>query len=142
MRRITELAPAYAGRIIVTRWVPETPHVGSWREYLETWAFADRPTDDPYFALVPAAAALGAPVVSVPTFNKWGPEFISHTGATPHLVLTGVATCCCVLATALAAIDAGAYVTVIADACADSSPENHAMGLDVLRLYAPQIEVV
>jgi nicotinamidase-related amidase len=141
MRRVTELATDYAGRIIVTRWVPQRPHLGSWKNYFEQWQFADRAPDDSYFDLMPAAAELDATVVSVPTFNKWGAELSALTGETPQLVLTGVATCCCVLSTALAAADAGAHVTVIADGCADSTPENHAMGLNVMRLYEPQIVV-
>ena len=57
----------------------------------------------------------------------------------PRLVLTGVSTDCCVISTALSAADAGATLTVVTDACAGSTPENHRKALDVLSLYPPQI---
>ena len=61
------------------------------------------------------------------------------TGPTPHLVLAGVSTDCCVISTALAAADAGATITVVTDACAGSTPENHRSAMDVMALYPPQI---
>lgn len=57
-------------------------------------------------------------------------------------MLTGVSTDCCVISTALSAADAGATITVVSDACAGSTPENHAAALTVLGLYPPQIRVV
>lgn len=129
-------------RTIVTRWVPAAAdhRVGSWRAYFETWPFADQPADDPLFDLVPEAADLASGTVDASTFGKW-PALARVTGPAPDLVLTGVATDCCVISTALAAADAGATVTVIADACAGSTPENHAKALEVMSLYAPQITV-
>lgn len=56
-------------------------------------------------------------------------------------MLTGVATDCCVISTALAAADAGAHVTVVADACAGSTAENQAAALQVMGLYPPQITI-
>ena len=44
--------------------------------------------------------------------------------------------------TVLPAADAGATVRVLADACAGSTPENHAHALAVMSLYAPQVTVV
>lgn len=139
---VRELASRH--RTIVTRWVPgpAAERSGSWRAYFETWPFADRPAEDPLFDLVPEAAALGADaIVDATTFGKW-PALEAVTGPAPDLVLTGVATDCCVISTALAAADAGATVRVVADACAGSTPENHAKALDVMALYAPQITIV
>jgi nicotinamidase-related amidase len=93
-------------------------------------------------APVLAQAGRAVPVVTEPTFGKWGTSLQAVTGHRPHLVLTGVATDCCVLSTALAAADAGARVTVVADACAGSSDADHARALDVMRLYAPLVTVV
>lgn len=56
-------------------------------------------------------------------------------------MLTGVSTDCCVVSTALAAADAGARVTIAADACAGSTAENHAAALTVMGLYPPQLTV-
>jgi nicotinamidase-related amidase len=44
-----------------------------------------------------------------------------------------------VISTALAAADAGATLTVVTDACAGSTPENHQAAMDVMALYPPQI---
>jgi len=136
---VRRLAAAAGGRTVVTRWVPAPEPQGSWRAYLAAWPFADVPEDDPLLELVPELADLGTEVVSLPTFGKWGYALQAVTGPLPHLVLTGVSTDCCVISTALAAADAGATITVVTDACAGSTPENHRSALDVMALYPPQI---
>ena len=136
---VRRLADAAGERTVVTRWVPSRDPQGSWAAYLKAWPFADVPEDDPLLGLVPDMAGLGSTTVSVPTFGKWGPDLEAVTGPTPHLVLAGVSTDCCVVSTALAAADAGATITVVTDACAGSTPENHRAALDVMALYPPQI---
>ncbi|MBS2936288.1 isochorismatase family protein [Nocardioides sp. J2M5] len=136
---VRRLAADAGERTVVTRWVPAADPQGSWRAYLDAWPFADVAEDDPLLDLVPEVSGLGRHVVSLPTFGKWGPELEAVTGPTPHLVLTGVATDCCVVSTALAAADAGATVTVVTDACAGSSPDNQRAALHVMGLYPPQI---
>lgn len=139
MRR---LAAAFGDRVIVTRWLPTADRSTSWGDYFEEWPFADRPSDDPLFDLAPGAEALSPhPTHDAPTFGKWGPGLESRVGPAPHLVLAGVSTDCCVISTALGAADAGAHVSVAADACAGSSAENHAAALHVMGLYAPQIVI-
>jgi nicotinamidase-related amidase len=132
-----------ADRTIVTRWLPGTERAGSWGPYFERWPFADQPDTDPLFDLVsPANGWSSRGTVDVSTFGKWGEGLTRLTGATPTLVLAGVSTDCCVISTALPAADAGATVVVAADACAGSSEDNHAAALQVMGLYAPQIEIV
>ena len=126
-------------RTVVTRWVPAPDPQGSWAAYLSAWPFANVPEGDPLLEVVPELADLGSEVVSLPTFGKWGYALQAVTGPTPHLVLTGVSTDCCVISTALAAADAGATITVVTDACAGSTPENHRAAMDVMALYPPQI---
>jgi nicotinamidase-related amidase len=70
------------------------------------------------------------------------PELSAKVGAGGRLVLAGVSTDCCVLSTAVAAADAGVEVQVVADACAGMNDDSHRRALDILRLYAPLIEVV
>lgn len=136
---VRRLAQAHAGRVVVTRFVaPERP-AGSWVPYYRAWPFAKVPGDDPLYEVVPALRDLPAAVVTEPTFGKWTSGLRALTGPTPHLVLTGVATDCCVLSTALAAADGGASVRVVTDACAGSSVENHRRALDAMALYSPQI---
>lgn len=138
---VRELAARH--RTIVTRWVPAvgSERVGGWNAYFAAWPFADRPPQDELFDLVPEVADLAVGTVDATTFGKW-PALEAVTGPAPDLVLAGVATDCCVISTALAAADAGATVKVVARACAGSTPENHAKALDLMALYAPQIEIV
>lgn len=142
---VRRLAGAHRGRTVLTRWVPPDPARGSWAPYLAQWPFARRPADDPLFGLVDEVADLadhpGNHVVTAPTFGKWVPDLVALTGRTPHLVLAGVSTDCCVVSTALAAADAGATITLVRDACAGSTPENHEAALHVMGLYPPQITV-
>lgn len=127
-------------RTLVTRWVPGTSREGSWADYFQAWPFADRPDDDPMFALVGQAEELTArPTIDVSTFGKWGEELTDVVGPTPTLLVTGVSTDCCVLSTVLPAADAGARVVVVTDGCAGSTPENHAAALHVMGLYPPQV---
>ena len=139
---VRRLAARAGSRTVVTRWVPARDPQGSWATYLEAWPFADVAAEDPLLDVVDELADLvdsAAAVVSAPTFGKWGADLVAVTGPTPHLVLAGVATDCCVISTALAAADAGATLTVVTDACAGSTPENQRAALDVMALYPPQI---
>ena len=139
---VRRLAADFGDRVIVTRWVPPEDKAGSWVPYFAHFPFADEAPDHPLFDLVPAAAELGARhTVSEPTFGKWGEQLRAITGDTPHLVLTGVATDCCVISTALPAVDAGATVTVVSDGCAGSDDTNHQRALDAMALYLPQLFV-
>jgi nicotinamidase-related amidase len=138
---VRRLARAHHGRTVLTRWVAPDPARGSWAPYLAEWEFARKPAADPLFDLVPEVADLADHVVTAPTFGKWVPELVALTGAAPHLVLAGVSTDCCVVSTALAAADAGATITLVSDACAGSTPDNHAAALHVMGLYPPQITV-
>ncbi|WP_309146388.1 MULTISPECIES: cysteine hydrolase [unclassified Curtobacterium] len=142
---VERLLPRFRDRTVLTRFVaPEHPS-GAWQPYYRDWPFALVPDADPLYALTEPFAALaagGAPVVTVPTFGKWGTDLRRVTGEQPHLVLTGVSTDCCVLSTALAAADAGVRVTVVAEACAGASDDDHARALDAMRLYAPLVTVV
>lgn len=140
---IRRLAPRFAGRVTVTRWLPTADRSTAWGDYFRTWPFADVPADDPLYELVDGAAELSeAPPVDEPTFGKWGPALAERAGEDPHLVLTGVATDCCVISTALAAADAGVQVTVVSDACGHSTAENGRAALHIMGLYDPQIRVL
>jgi len=138
--RIRDLLPHFVGRTIITRWVPPEPgaRVGSWDAYMDAWPFADRPADDPYFDVVPELAEADALVVDAPTFGKWD-ALAPIVGEAAELVVTGVSTDCCVVSTVLPAADAGATLTVVTDACAGSTPENHAAAVTVMGLYPPQV---
>lgn len=148
MTVIERAAPAFDGRVVVTRWLPTAQRATgegsttSWTDYFEAWPFADRPAADPLYDLVPRARALtDRPTVDEPTFGKWGDGLRAVVGEAPRIVLTGVSTDCCVVATALAAADAGAHVEVLTDGCAGSTADDGAAALRVMGLFDPQIRV-
>ena len=137
---IRRLAPAFGERVLITRWMPTADRSTSWGDYFAAWPFADQPPSDPLLALAPEVAGLSPhPTLDLPTFGKWGAEVEAIVGRGAHVTLTGVSTDCCVVSTALAGADAGAHLTVVTDACAGSTAENHAAAVQVMSLYPPQI---
>lgn len=139
---IAGMLPAFGERVVFTRFVaPERPQ-GAWVRYYDEWPFSLVPPDDPIYDQVLAFRDLGHPVVTEPTFGKWGPALREAIGDTDEIVLAGVSTDCCVLSTALPAADAGVHVLVAADACAGLTDVDHQRALDAMALYAPLIEIV
>jgi len=135
-----ELVELFGPQVIFTRFVaPEKP-TGSWVAYYEEFPFALQPPDADDYQLVDEFK--GAPTLDMTTLGKWGPELAEATRADGRLVLGGVTTDCCVLSTALAAVDAGIYVQVVEEACAGSTADTHRKALDIMQLYAPMLEVV
>jgi nicotinamidase-related amidase len=137
---VQRLVATFGDRVTFTRFIAPPAPAGAWADYYQDWPFALQAPDARIYEIVdelsPAAATLDAT-----TFGKWGPELARLAGAGP-LVLAGVSTDCCVLSTALAAADAGVGVRVVADACAGITDESHEKTLDILRLYAPLVQVV
>jgi nicotinamidase-related amidase len=133
------LLPAFAGRTVLTRFVAPAEPTGAWMPYYAAWPFALVPEADPLYALAPELADLDVPVVTEPTFGKWGAALAAAVAGARTLVLTGVSTDCCVLSTALAAADAGVAVQVVTDACAGASEVDHHRALEAMALYAPLV---
>ena len=131
------LLPRFGERVVTTRFVAPAEPSGAWVPYYREWPFALVPDEDPLYELVPGFE--GHRTVTAPTFGKWGAELEAQLDESRSLVLTGVSTDCCVIATALAAADAGVQVRVVADACAGASEADHARALDAMALFAPLI---
>lgn len=133
-----ELIRIFSPDVVFTRFIaPERPS-GAWIGYYEEFPFALQPPDSEDYQLVDEFK--GAPTLDKTTFGAWGPELAAKAGG--RLVLAGVSTDCCVISTALSAVDAGVRVQVVEEACAGSTAENHAKAIDVMRLYAPMLEIV
>lgn len=130
------LLPAFAGRTVHTRFVAPAEPAGAWVAYYRDWPFALVPDTDPIYDLVLPPGE--DPVLSATTFGKWGAQLAALVGPA-DMVLTGVSTDCCVLASGLAAADAGVAVRVVTDACAGASDTDHQRALDAMALYAPLI---
>lgn len=138
---IAGMIPAFGENVIFTRFIaPENPE-GAWVPYYEQWPFALVRADDPIYDVVLAFRDTGHPVVTEPTFGKWGADLRDALAGSQDVVLAGVSTDCCVLSTALGAADAGVRIRVAADACAGLSDADHQRALDAMALYAPLIEI-
>lgn len=142
VENLRALAAAHPGRTVITRFVADDEPTGSWVPYYEEWSFAQVPDDHELYAIVPELADVEALVVTEPTFGKWHDMLQVVVGEQPRLRLAGVATDCCVIATALPAADDGAWVELVTDACAGSTPENQELALRQMALFAPQITQV
>ena len=133
-----ELIRLFSPDVVFTRFVAPQRPTGAWVGYYEEFPFALQPPDADDYQLVDEFK--GAPTLDKTTFGAWGPELAAK--ADGRLVLAGVSTDCCVISTALSAVDAGVQVQVVEEACAGSTDENHRKAIDIMRLYAPMIEIV
>jgi nicotinamidase-related amidase len=128
-------------RTTFTRFIVPDRWEGSWTPYYRQWSAVTEPGARPLMELAEPWASRGVPTLDRTTFSKWGQELRDAAGPSRTLVLCGVATDCCVIATALPAADAGMFVRVVSDACAGATAEAHAGALTVMRGFAPQIEI-
>ena len=136
--RVAELAQAYAGDVVWTRFVRDPAESGSWKDYYERW---DRCREAPESPEWDVTLEVGPEdrVLSLPTFSKWGRELAEMTAETPQLIVCGVATDCCVISTVLGAVDAGKHVTVVTDACAGATTEVHDQALSLMGMLSPMV---
>jgi nicotinamidase-related amidase len=126
---------------IITRFVPDPAEEGSWSSYYDRWQSMRRDPADPIWHIeLPEVEARDS--IDLPTFSKWGQELAERIPVGDEMILTGVATDCCILATALGAADAGRYVTVVEDACAGQSEAAHDQALSLMELLSPMVRVV
>jgi nicotinamidase-related amidase len=140
---VARLADAFGERTAFTRFVPPPPgeRPGSWRPYYETFGEVLREDRPGWFEIVETLRERAMRTIERPTFTAWGGRMRALAGEPATLVLCGVATDCCVISTALDAIEDGAFVRVVEDACGGSSDASHDAAIRVLRGYAPQVEI-
>ena len=81
--RIVRLAAAYAGRVVITRFVADPGLGGTWSDYYDDWPFALVPDEDPLYAVVPKLAPLADHVVTEGTFGKWGAQRVGRGRPAP-----------------------------------------------------------
>ncbi|HET7303583.1 MAG TPA: cysteine hydrolase [Segeticoccus sp.] len=135
------LAEHFGDRCVFTRFIAPAEPRGAWVPYYEEFPFALEPPDAGLYELTEQVAPLAARTLEATTFGKWGPQLADLVGPDAELVVCGVSTDCCVISTVLPAVDAGAHVTVVSDACAGSDEVNHQKALDVMELYAPLVDL-
>ncbi|MDP9096367.1 MAG: cysteine hydrolase [Pseudomonadota bacterium] len=137
--QIERLVRRFGTQVVFTRFVPPDAPWGSWRQYYEQASWALQHGAAPLWDL--EARWAGRASIGKHTFSKWGPEVRQFIGVDDVAVLCGVSTECCVLMTALAAVDDGAHVRVVADACASKSTDAHRQALAVMGGRAPQLRI-
>ena len=138
---IQRLLGAFESRVCFARFLPPDQPAGAWIAYYERWPFALDPVNAPLFELTKEFASVPATMIDRTTFGKWDAATDEALGHPKDIVLAGVTTDCCVLSTALAAGDAGVYVTVAADGCAGITKADHQRALDAMALYSPMINI-
>jgi nicotinamidase-related amidase len=136
---VIRLASHCGDRSVFTRFVAPAEPTGAWVPYYEEFPWALQPADSRLYELTDDVAAHAQTTVVATTFGKWTADLRAVVGEQPALVVAGVATDCCVVSTVLAAADAGASITVVTDACAGSTDDNHQKALDVMALYGPLV---
>jgi nicotinamidase-related amidase len=141
VKPVDDLVAAFGDRTLFTRFLVPERWDGSWEPYYRLWRPVTEPEARPLLELSEPWASRQPRTLDRPTFSKWGDEMRDAAGEARTLVLAGVATDCCVIATALPAADAGMFVRVVADACSGATAEAHHAALTVMRGFAPQIEV-
>lgn len=137
---VASLVERYSERTIWTRFVRDPNEDGSWEDYYDRWSDFRIAEDDPTWDIT-LPVADGDAIVTRPTFGKWGDDLSRLTAGVQNLIICGVATECCVLATVLAAIDAGKSITLVTDACAGATKDLHRQTLDIFNALHPMVSL-
>lgn len=150
--RVEALVRARPARTLYTRFISAAraeAATGTWRRYYRRWASVtvDRIGTAPFAlhdALLPHAVPQN--VFDKATHDAFdAPDFAARVGrdGPACVVLCGVETDVCVLATALSAIDLGHRVVLVRDALASSVPASHDAALKLMQSrFDQQVETV
>jgi nicotinamidase-related amidase len=146
--RIAGHAPA---QTIFTRFIPPAEPEdmpGAWRRYYERWRKVTRACLDPaLLELIPPLVRFSADgeVVDKEVYSPFmGSALVERlrARAADTLIITGLETDVCVLATVLGAVDRGFRVVIVSDAVCSSSDVGHEAVLTLYRSrFSEQIEV-
>ncbi|BDA84393.1 hypothetical protein Sa4125_19350 [Aureimonas sp. SA4125] len=117
---------------------------GRWKTYYQRWSmFTGERMDPGLVDLVEPLKALALPgnVYDKPTYSLFETEpFVKRLAAdgTDTIILTGVETDVCVLATLFAAVDRGFRVVAVSDALTSSDEASHRSIMDILLPRMPE----
>ncbi|MFM9844440.1 MAG: cysteine hydrolase family protein [Dongiaceae bacterium] len=150
--QIARIAGHRPGRTLFTRFLPpkSLPDLpGQWRAFYRRWPqMLAKNGNTALFDLLPVLKRFVPPAKVVDklvysAFEAPGFEPALRELAADTLILTGVETDVCVLATAIAAIDRGYRTILISDALASGSDAGHAAALaSVYPRFDQQIELI
>lgn len=122
---------------------------GIWRDYYRHWNSVT--TDQLAPGLLEVLPALAHRAPTSPILDKSGYSVFSSPAFRPliaargitTLILSGVETDVCVLATVMEAVDLGLRVIIAQDGVVSGSPEGHAAAMTILRIrFDQQVEIV
>lgn len=137
--RLRPLVDRFGDRVLFSRFVPPAAAPqGSWAPYYRDWPFALN-ADPAIWDL--DAVWHGGREVAAATFHKWTPEARAILRDADEILVGGVSTDCCVLNTVMAALDDGAQLRLLSDACAAGTAQIHDMAVALMALRAPQLRV-
>lgn len=146
------LAKTAAGRCLFTRFITAQnarEARGSWQRYYRRWQSVTR--DVVGNEIMQVHSSLAGYASEERSFDKSTHDAFDstafsdyvHASGTQALVLMGIETDVCVLATALSAVDLGYRVIIVKDAVASSVPESHTACLThIYPRFDQQIELV
>lgn len=138
---IDRLVRSFGERVAFTRFLIPAGPEGAWADYYRLWDFVLDPSAAPLLELTSPWTNTHHVMVEKPAFSKWGSELRELAGPSKTLVVCGVATDCCVVATALDAADDGMYVRVVSDACAGIDGQAHARAIALMAGFPPHIAI-
>jgi len=129
----------------ITGFLPPNTKIPIWNDYFNCFPDISTDSNNVIYDLNFPADSYGK-IVWSPTFGKWDTirkHIFNEPGDSIDTVyICGVATDCCVLATALAAVDDGMNVYIISDGCASGNDTQHLKGLDIMQGFSPNIKIV
>lgn len=150
--KILSLIDSSVAPSLFTRFVPpQLPEdaVGAWQGYWRKWYGLTASRIDPdLLELLPQFARHAAPerVFDKQSYGPWQDKRLHRTlqhHNCHHLVISGVETDLCVLATALGAIERGFYVSLVRDATGSAQPESHKLALRLFETrFSEQAQVI
>lgn len=139
LAKIEQMVAIYDDRVLFTRFVPPSVPEGAWQAYYDLWPFAQSADMGWLWDLDPRWQKRQS--VASHRFSKWR-ELDEALPSDATLTMCGVATDCCVLGTAVEAVDAGRHLRLVADACAAGTTALHDAAIAVMADRAPMLTVV
>ncbi len=150
--KVLSLIEAAVAPSLFTRFIPpQQPEdtLGAWQGYWRKWYGLTAERIDPTLLellpeLRPHAAA--DRVFDKQTYGPWQDKRLQaaiRQQNCGHLVISGIETDLCVLATALGAIERGLYVSVVRDATSSGLPDSHDRALQLFETrFSEQAQVI
>lgn len=139
IENISLLAKFFGGSTLFSKHVPPaTTANGTWNDFYKNWNYIG--SDATVWDIATPLSGLQGTEFVKATYSCFGsPDFLNLISNTSHLVIAGVETDCCVMATVLDAIDLGISITVVTDAITSPSKIAHDGALEFFKRVPLQV---